>query len=92
VIGRAIDEKLAAVRGVPQRASVRAACERVLVAIGIDSFRARVRLEVGGDPETSARVQRWVVILVDGAELWRGSYDARGQWSTTWTRDPATLG
>jgi hypothetical protein len=91
VIAAAIDEKLAAVRGVPQRAAVRAACERVLVAIGIDAFRARVRLEVGGDPEVSARVQRWAVILVDGAEVWRGSYDERG-WSTRWTRDPAMLG
>lgn len=97
-IGDALAEKVrVAMAG--ERASVEAACMRLVVALGVDAFRCRAEVRTkcsGDDLEAAPLVGRTHEIVIDGAVVvWRGGWVAdgpmRSRWETRWLIDPERL-
>lgn len=101
VIDRLVERVL-----VTERASVEAACMRVVMAIGVEGVRTRAVLETEDPPidvsqiDFSAAVgvgrSRRYTLRVDGAPVWTGGWSRSAtqgdRWESRWLVDPERLG
>lgn len=93
-VGRRIDPRMTIAEAIARategthpehRVSVEASAMALLMALGVEGVRDRVRLSVVGERPDAVHE-----LSVDGRAVWRG-VSVRGRWVSTWIERPWTL-